>query len=85
MLKISYSGPNTGHEFIDFEDVAVGWYDSLDVRIWESIKSLYDVDESSFTVAIMQAIDDYFSGPTVCSVGGLSGVPFPNGGVRRVW
>ena len=85
MLTISYSGPNTGHEFIDFEDVSVGWYDSLDVRIWERIKSLYHVDESSSTVAIIQAIDAYDKSCLPERKLTYPEVFAPNGGERRVW
>lgn len=85
MVNIVYHGGKDGKACVDVTSIRLSRHDGFSAVLWNEIKSLYGVSDESDDAAIFDAIDDYFSCPTVCSVGGSSDVPFPNGGVRRVW
>ena len=85
MARITYHCGNDGKTCVDVTSIRLSRHDGFSTALWDDIKSSYGLSDESDDVAIFDAIDDYFSGPTVCSLGIPSGVSFPNGGVRRVW
>lgn len=70
---------------VDVTSVALSRHDGFSASLWDKIKAMYGISDTSSDKEVFDAIDDYFSCSTACSVGASSGIPFPNGGMRRVW
>lgn len=85
MAIIVYHGGDDGMACVDVTSVVLSRHDGFSTSLWDKIKAMYDISDTSSDKEVFDAIDDYFSGPNTCvDDNSFAPVP-PNGGVRRVW